>query len=51
MKDRDTERAPAKGGRFKKVLSVGAGLALGALAGIVAGLVVGTGIAMVLGIL
>jgi hypothetical protein len=43
--------APRRAGRLRKIVGVGLGLALGALAGIVVGLAAGVGIAMILGIL
>jgi ABC-type nitrate/sulfonate/bicarbonate transport system permease component len=49
--DRKTGTAPKRAGSLRSVVSVGLGLALGALAGVVLGLLVGAGIAVLLGIL
>ena len=49
--DRDKDTAPKGSGGSRSVVSVGLGLALGALTGIVVGLVAGVGAAMILGIL
>ena len=46
--DGENGTAPGSVDGFKSVLSVGCGLALGALAGIVVGLVAGVGLAMIL---
>jgi len=51
VKDGGKGTVPRKAALWKKVVRVGAGLALGALAGIVVGSAVGVGIAMILGIL
>jgi|GEM_PF-3307218 len=51
MKDQKEGNVPRKAGRLQKLVSVGLGLALGALAGIIVGLVTGVGIATILGIL
>jgi hypothetical protein len=51
VKDGENGTVPESAGWFKSVLSVGCGLALGALAGIVVGLVAGVGLAMILRVL
>jgi hypothetical protein len=51
MRDEEKGVMPAKPGRLRKVVGIGLGLALGALAGIVLGLVAGVGIATILGVL
>ena len=51
VKDGGDGTAPSSAGRFEAVLSVGCGLAPGALAGIVVGLAAGVGIAMILRVL
>ena len=49
--DRDRDTAPKASSGSRSVVSVGLGLALGALTGIVVGLVAGVAAAMILGIL
>jgi hypothetical protein len=51
VQDGDNDTAPGSSGGFQSVLSVGCGLALGALAGIVVGLVAGVGLAMIIRLL
>jgi hypothetical protein len=48
VKDGENSTAPKRAGRFESVFSVGCGLALGALAGIVVGSVAGVGLAMII---
>jgi hypothetical protein len=48
VQDGENGTVPKSAGWLKSALSVGCGLALGALAGIVVGLVAGVGLAMIL---
>ena len=51
VQDGENGTVPKSAGGFKSVLSVGCGLALGALAGVVVGLAAGVGLAMIMRLL
>ena len=51
MEEKEQGATIGKAGCLRAVVSVGLGLALGALAGVVVGLLLGVGIAMILGVL